>query len=84
MGKAPDLSEFVKLSRPKRKPCAIIEASKRLSEEELEQLTAAFKQDKNVITNAAIRDWFSRRNETLTPAAIGVHRRGECSCVRDA
>lgn len=79
-----DLTEFFKLSRPKQKPCAIIHAREVIEDTEREQLQAAFLADKNVITNAAIRDWLARRDFVVSDAAISAHRRGVCSCVRDA
>lgn len=76
----PDLSEFYKLSKPRRKPCAIGHVKTLLPKREAEQLDAALALDKGIITGAAIREWLKARDHILNDAVISSHRRGVCSC----
>lgn len=81
----PDLSEFFKLSRPKKPPCQLgiilsRAAKPQLSETEAEQLRAALATDVGIITAAAIVAWLEARGHEVTFAKITNHRRGRCSC----
>jgi hypothetical protein len=77
---APDLSEFFRLSRPRRKPCAVAAALEQLSADEREKLEAANAHDQGIITNAAIRDWLKARSIIVNDAQVRVHRTGTCAC----
>lgn len=77
---APDLSEFYRLSRPKKKPCQIGFALEKLKPLEREQLTAALALDVGIITAAAIVDWLKPRGHDVTFAKVTNHRKGSCSC----
>ena len=80
MPKKPDLSEFFKLSKPRRKPCGIGHVKTLLSETEVEQLDAALAHDKGIITGAAIREWLRARGHAVNDAVISSHRRRVCTC----
>jgi hypothetical protein len=75
-----DLSEFFKLSRPKKKPCMVGFALTELTEEEGKQLAAAFQADKGIITASAIREWLVLRKHDVSLPVITSHRAGSCSC----
>lgn len=75
-----DLSEFFKLSRPKRKPCSIGFALSQLGEAEQSQLQAALATDQGIITNAAIEAWLKNRKYETTVSAVVTHRKEKCSC----
>ena len=81
---APDLSEFEKLSQPRRKPCAVGHALESLDRQEAEQLAAAIGADQGVITNAAIQKWLEPRGYRTSAQAISSHRKGTCRCGEDA
>jgi hypothetical protein len=76
----PDLGEFLKLSRPKRKPCPLGIASALLDDAEREQLIAACALDPGVITNAAIIQWLAGRGHGTSSSALTSHRRNTCTC----
>lgn len=80
----PDLSEFFKLSKPKRKPCAVGFAVEQLKPAERTQLAAAFEVGSGYITNAAISEWLAKRDQQANVSAIVSHRKGTCSCNDDA
>lgn len=86
MAKAtPDLSDFYRLSSPKRPPCQIGlilsgELSPALSKEETEKLGAALASDKNIITASAIVEWLKERGHELNTNRVSNHRRGVCTC----
>lgn len=76
-----DLSEFVALSRPKKKQCSIGEVLKALPAGDREKLAAALAQDNSVITAAAVIAWCSARGHTgVNSSTIVHHRAGSCSC----
>lgn len=77
---SPDLTEFFKLSRPKKKPCAIGFALTQLKPTERDQLVAALATDKGIITGSAVEQWLKARGQTANPSAITAHRIGRCSC----
>jgi hypothetical protein len=81
MASKPDLSEFFKYSRPKRKPCAVGYALEQLGEHELAQLQAALNHDAGIITNAAVVQWLSARKHAATVSAVVNHRKGVCACA---
>lgn len=78
--KGPDLTEFFKLSKPKRKPCSVGFALGRLQGDEHTQLVAALDVDQGIITNAAIEGWLKQRGHASTVSAIVNHRKGRCNC----
>lgn len=79
-----DLTEFYRLSRPKRPPCRIGHVLAELKPAERAQLEGALATDKNLITAAAIVEWLVKRNQKdISINVIGNHRRGVCSCSRD-
>lgn len=81
-GNGPDLSEFFKLSRPKKKPCVIGFAitEKKLKGEAIKQLDAACATDTNFITHGAIVQWLAARGVEATVSAVVNHRKGTCTC----
>lgn len=80
-----DLTEFYRLSRPKKPPCQVGNAREQLTEEEQTQLDAALAQAPNVITAKAIVEWLERRGHALTsPNPIVNHRSRKCSCHEPA
>lgn len=78
--KQPDLSEFYRLSKPKKPPCQIGFVLGELGDTEREQLKAALALDVGIITAAAIVEWLKARGHDTTFAKITNHRRGACSC----
>lgn len=80
MTATPDLSEFFRLSRPKRKPCSIGHALSQLKDDERSKLQAALDTDQGIITNAAIEGWLAARKLQTTVSAVVTHRKGRCSC----
>jgi len=81
MATKPDLSEFFKLSRPKRPPCQIGHALAALKDAaERDALEAACKTDPGIITNSAIRDWLLVRKHDVSVNRIVSHRKGSCTC----
>lgn len=79
----PDLSEFFRLSRPKKKPCSVGWARTQLSDDEQTQLDAAIATDQGIITNQAIVDWLAKREHVTTVSATVNHRKGVCSCGQE-
>lgn len=75
-----DLSEFYKLSRPRRPPCAVGVVAVQLSEVEQAKLKAACGADPGIITASGIRDWLDARGHQVSVPAISNHRRKVCSC----
>lgn len=80
MAPKPDLTEFFKLSRPKRPPCQVAFALGRLGDEEQAAFAAACKHDPGVITNAALQGWLSARKSDVSIGRIVSHRKGTCTC----
>lgn len=78
--KQPDLSEFFKLSRPKKRPCQIGFILPTLGDAEADQLKAALATDVGIITAAAIVQWAAGRGHDVSFAAVTAHRKGTCSC----
>ena len=83
MSQKPDLSEFYKLSRPKKPPCQVGHAREQLSAEEQAQLDAAVETDKGIITSGAIQHWLKARKHTVSIPAISMHRASRCTCADD-
>jgi hypothetical protein len=81
MASKPDLSEFFKYSRPKRKPCCVGYALEQLDEPQQTQLQAALSHDAGIITNAAVVQWLAARKHTATVSAVVNHRKGVCACA---
>lgn len=75
-----DLSEFVKLSKPKRRPCAIATALTQLKPAAAAELKAAVALDQGIITNAAIEQWLGARGIQTTSQAVSSHRKATCTC----
>jgi hypothetical protein len=80
-----DLTEFFKLSKPKKPPCqlGLILSGKitpKLSAEEKGQLEGACQIDKGIITASAISEWLKGRGHEVNTNRISNHRRGICTC----
>lgn len=80
MSKNPDLSEFIRYSKPKRKPCPVAQVKEALHPGDAAKLDAAMLTEKDIITVGAIYQWLDARGHKLTHAAIGSHRRHQCRC----
>lgn len=81
----PDLSAFYALSKPRKPPCQIGlilsgEITPKLSATEVEQLDAALKTDRGIITASAIQTWLVERGHDAGVNRISTHRRGVCTC----
>lgn len=79
----PDLAEFYKLSRPKKKPCQIGFALTQLSEKEGVNLRAALSTSDGTITVGAIQQWLAAHKHEVSAPAIVSHRRKTCTCYDD-
>jgi hypothetical protein len=77
---AVDLSEFHKLSKPKRKPCPLASVLSELNGDDRAALKAALETDRSAITSTAIEKWLAARGHKVNMQTIGVHRRGVCAC----
>lgn len=80
MATKPDLSEFFKLSRPKRPPCRVGFVASQLPEEEADQLQAACATDAGIINAGAIQQWIVSRGHDVSVPGITAHRQGRCTC----
>ncbi len=78
----PDLSEFEKLSKPKKKPCAVNAVIELLEDLPAKQLHAALERPDTHITNAAISQWLDTRGHSIAWQMIASHRRKACPCHR--
>lgn len=84
-----DLSEFYKLSRPKKRPCIVAHLTDGMSARERKQLHAACAADPGVITNSAIVAWLERHDPTrgaagpISVSAVVSHRKNRCTCGDD-
>lgn len=78
----PDLSEFIRYSKPRRPACTIEVAKETLglSDDERRQLDAALAADAGIITPGAISQWLEKRGHKASAAAIASHRRHQCRC----
>lgn len=77
----PDLSEFFKLSRPKRRPCRVGHARAQLNSEQTKKLDAALAVDKGLITATAVIEWLKAHGESgVSVSAVATHRKGSCTC----
>jgi len=74
-----DLSEFYE---DKRKPCLFTRATKDLSKEDLDKLTAAMAETE--ITVSSIGGWLEKRKIKISWPTIRRHRVGECDCGKIA
>lgn len=83
MPRKPDLSEFLKLSKPKRPPCKVGTALAVLTDDEQAKLQAALATDQGIITNAAVAEWLKARGHQVHAATVTSHRKGACSCNAD-
>lgn len=77
----PDLSEFVALSKPTRKPCAVCVAAKMLKLGDRTALEAACATERHTITSNAIRLWLDGRGHVVSVNALTAHRDGKCNRV---
>lgn len=79
------LAEFMKYSRPKKKPCPIGFAvdSGGVAADEHAALAAACATDPGVIPSGAISTWLEKRGVTVSIPAVTAHRRGTCTCGDD-
>ena len=80
MAPQPDLTEFLKLSNPRVKTCAVEGALEALTGAARKQFEAAMATDPGVITNQAISYWLAARDLAVKWQSISTHRRGTCSC----
>lgn len=80
MAAKPDLTEFFKYSRPKKKPCQIAFAREQLKPQERDNLNAALDADQGIITAGAIIQWLSVRGHTVSAPAVTAHRKRTCTC----
>ena len=81
----PNLSEFYKLSSPKKPPCQIRlildgQLGTGLKPDEVVQLAAACQADKNIVTGSAIVEWLKARGIETNVNRVSNHRRGVCDC----
>lgn len=88
MATKPDLSEFYKLSKPKKPPCQIGlilsgEITPHLDPSERGQLEAALETDHGIITGGAILAWLKERGHDTNTNRISNHRRGVCTCTEE-
>lgn len=84
MAAKPDLTEFLKLSRPRKPLCRVGLASGQLTEPERAQLEAALATDPGLITHAAIRQWLSLRGLDVSVSGLTNHRVNlNCTCHDD-
>jgi hypothetical protein len=79
-----DLSEFEKLSKPRRPPCALGALEGRLSDKDLAAFQGALAADPGHITNAAIAKWLASRNVDVHAQRVLSHRSGACNCPQNA
>jgi hypothetical protein len=82
MAAQPDLTEFVKLSKPKASACQVSLALDSLDGEMRAQLEAALATDRSIITDGAISAWLAARNLKASFSAVTHHRRQTCRCER--
>lgn len=85
----PDLSEFYRLSKPKKPPCQIGlilsgEITPKLKPEAREQLRAALDTDAGIITAGAVVAWLKERGHDTNANRISNHRRGVCTCDEES
>lgn len=76
----PDLSEFFRLSKPKKRPCGIGYAKTQLTDAEVVQLDAALDKDPGLITANAVQQWLATRGHEVSNPAVVSHRKGTCTC----
>lgn len=82
----PDLSEFYRLSKPKRLPCQIGlilagEVTPELKPAEREKLDAALSTDAGIITASAIVQWLAASGHETNTNRVSNHRRKVCTCA---
>lgn len=77
---APDLTEFLQTSRPRRKPCPIPIAKQDLDAGQAAQLDAACAADAGLITSSAIVQWLAKRGHKTNTNLVSLHRKGACTC----
>jgi hypothetical protein len=77
----PDLSEFYRLSRPKKPPCRVGFALSQLTRTEAKQARAAIDTDAGIITNSAIQQWLASKGHEATVSSIVSHRKNTCTCA---
>lgn len=78
-----DLSEFYKLSHPKRKPCPVRPVLDGLNAKERGQFEAACRVDAGIITNQALASWLKRHGPERWLGSWQnalSHRDGKCAC----
>lgn len=80
---SPDLTEFYKLSQPKKPPCRVGFARGQVKAGDRPQLDAALSTDQGIITNSAIQQWFAARKQEVSVSAIVSHRKATCTCGGD-
>lgn len=87
-----DLSEFYRLSRPKKPPCKVGFARSQLDVEEGKKFDAALNVEDGIITNKALVEWLELHGHDVNVQQMIAHRRtitrgggvaGKCSCGDD-
>lgn len=78
--KTPDLSEFYRLSRPKKPPCQIGFIIDQLDADDADKLKAALSTDGGIITANAIVEWVGARGHETNAVRVTNHLRGVCTC----
>jgi hypothetical protein len=79
---SPDLSEFEKLSHPKKRLCPLAGALDSVGDERA-ALAAALSKHKGEISGSAIVTWLERRGVTVNQQFVASHRRRTCTCFDD-
>ena len=75
----PDLSEFFKLSVPRKPPCKVGLALEQVKGQDKTNLLAAISRT-DMITPGAIEKWLAARDIPMTIPAVQSHRAGRCTC----
>lgn len=76
-----DLTEFERLSAPKKKPCPVPDAIAGLKRKDATDVKGALERPAVAITNTAISKWFEIRGVAIGHATIRSHRCGSCTCA---
>jgi hypothetical protein len=80
-----DLSEFYRLSKPRKPPCQVGliltgQMTPKLKPEQVAQLEAALGTDAGIITSSAVVAWLKAQGHDSNTNRVSNHRRGVCTC----
>lgn len=75
-----DLSEFLALGTPKRKPCQVAVALGKLDGQDKVNATHAIAQQRTLISGGVIERWFKEHGLTVSANSVHAHRVNRCSC----